>query len=302
MSKRAPKTAAAAAICLCLIFAEAAVSQDLSGLYRITDGVFRSHVEYHGVKIAPGKESSLAEFQGPGKATYFYFTDDTGGKFYQGLVLKVFWDDEKEPSIQVPLADFFGAIGGRTIDYQSAPCRSTTFATCVICRCRFRGKRGSSWPTTATRNTRRRGLWDRLRTGPTVRPGEEPFALHVAAEQSREGRRTPLDRSIDPSQCGGKNNYNTRHTILDVKGRGQYVGDFLQVYSRNAAGGARATRSSTSTARPSSIRPARRTSTVPAGDSAGPSPRPTAAICRTIGATTACTAGTCPTPCGSKNR
>jgi hypothetical protein len=35
-------------------------------------------------------------------------------------VLKVFWDDEKEPSIHVPLADFFGAIGGKTIDYQSS--------------------------------------------------------------------------------------------------------------------------------------------------------------------------------------
>ena len=31
------------------------------------------------------------------------------------------WDEEAEPSIQTPLSDFFGAIGGKTIDYQSVP-------------------------------------------------------------------------------------------------------------------------------------------------------------------------------------
>ena len=46
--------------------------------------------------------------------TYFYITDDTVGRWYPGLVLKVSWDDEAARSIQVPLAGFFGAIGGRT--------------------------------------------------------------------------------------------------------------------------------------------------------------------------------------------
>ena len=121
MSKRASKIEAAAAICFCLVFAGAAFSQDLSGLYRITDGVSRCARRIPRRQNPPGKGNLPAQFQGPGKATYFYFTDDTGGKLYQGLVLKVFWDEEKEPSIQVPLADFFGAIGGKTIDYQSSP-------------------------------------------------------------------------------------------------------------------------------------------------------------------------------------
>ena len=36
------------------------------------------------------------------------------------MVLKVFRDDEKSPSINLPLSDFFGAIASEAIDYQSA--------------------------------------------------------------------------------------------------------------------------------------------------------------------------------------
>ena len=89
-------------------------AQNLSDLHRITNGVSGSHVEYHRVEIGPGKETPLADLPGPGKVTYFNITDDTQGRFFPGVVLKILWDGETEPSIQVPLSDFFGAIGGQT--------------------------------------------------------------------------------------------------------------------------------------------------------------------------------------------
>jgi hypothetical protein len=93
----------------------------LPDLYRITDGVSHNHMEYHQLQVGKGQEVVLADLKGPGKVTYFYITDDTQVHWYSGLVLKVYWDDEAEPSIQTPLSDFFGAIGGKTIDYQSVP-------------------------------------------------------------------------------------------------------------------------------------------------------------------------------------
>jgi hypothetical protein len=96
-------------------------AQLLPDLYRITDGVSRNHMEYHQLLVGKGQEVVLADLKGPGKVTYFYITDDTQVHWYSGLVLKVYWDDEAEPSIQTPLSDFFGAIGGKTIDYQSVP-------------------------------------------------------------------------------------------------------------------------------------------------------------------------------------
>ncbi len=103
---------------LFLVCAPAAHTQTRD-LYRITDGVSESHVEYHLTNIPKGKEVVLANLKGPGVVTYFYFTDEDKGALYPGLVLKVFWDEEKEPSINVPLGDFFGAFNSKAIDYQS---------------------------------------------------------------------------------------------------------------------------------------------------------------------------------------
>ena len=95
-------------------------AQSAWDLYRITDGVTRTETAFHPVSVPIGREVVLADLKGPGKVTYFYITDDTIGKWYPGLVLNVFWDDATEPSICVPLSDFFGAVAGRSVDYQSA--------------------------------------------------------------------------------------------------------------------------------------------------------------------------------------
>ena len=99
---------------------EVALGQSASDLYRITDGRSGAVSAFHQVSVPKGEETVLAKLEGPGKVTYFYITDDTVGKWYPGLVLKVFWDDATEPSICVPLADFFGAVAGRAVDYESA--------------------------------------------------------------------------------------------------------------------------------------------------------------------------------------
>jgi len=73
----------------------------------------------------------MADLKGPGKVTYWYITDDTRSHWYPGLVLKIFWDGASEPSVQVPLADFFGALGGRSVDYESSPLH--VHENCFMC-------------------------------------------------------------------------------------------------------------------------------------------------------------------------
>ena len=113
--------ALAALVALLGLVGQVACAQGLADIYKIRDGAYGTHMEYHQVTIPRGKEVVLADLTGPGKVTYWYITDDTNGKIYPGLVLKAYWDNEQDPSIAVPLADFFGAMGGQTIDYQSAP-------------------------------------------------------------------------------------------------------------------------------------------------------------------------------------
>jgi hypothetical protein len=57
------------------------------------------------VWIEPGKTITLAEINGPGAIQHIWMTP-TGNWRYS--ILRFYWDDEKEPSIEVPVGDFFG--------------------------------------------------------------------------------------------------------------------------------------------------------------------------------------------------
>ncbi|MGA2498604.1 MAG: glycoside hydrolase family 172 protein [Tepidisphaeraceae bacterium] len=204
---------------------QAVQAQGAADLYRITGGVFQSHVEYRNLDIPKGREVALADLKGPGKVTYFYISG------VSEMVLKVFWDDETEPSIQTPLKDFFGHDG----DYQT-PLMQVQHR-CYMCylpmpfskRARFVLANDSDKDFSASTAW---GIdYDR-----DPKYGEEKSRLHCMWRRSnpvKDGA-APLDRLIPPAQCGGKNNVNTRHTILEAKGRGQYVGNFLRVRTQNA--------------------------------------------------------------------
>jgi hypothetical protein len=189
-----------------------ALAQSVPDLFRITGGVSRNHMEYHQMQVLKGGEQVLADVKGSGKVTYFYITDDTQVRWYPGLVLKVYWDDEPEPSVQVPLADFFGAIGGQTIDYQSAllqinhACYMSYLPMPFATRARF----------------------------VLANDGERDYSQSVAygldyelnAAFAGEGSRLHCAwRRSNPVRNG-------LHTLLEAQGRGHYVGSVLQVSSR----------------------------------------------------------------------
>ena len=191
-----------------------AAAQMLTDLYRITDGVSRNHMEYHRLEVPKGGERVLADVKGPGKVTYFYITDDTQVRWYPGLVLKMFWDGEAEPSVQVPLSDFFGAVAGQTIDFQSALLQINH--ACYMCYLPM------------PFSTRARFV--------LANDGERDYAQSVAYGIDYEenaafaGEKSRLHcqwRRSNPVRGG-------LHTILEARGRGHYLGNVLQVRSRFA--------------------------------------------------------------------
>jgi hypothetical protein len=164
------------------------------------------------LEVPKGKETVLADLKGPGKVTYFYITDDTQVHWYPGLVLKVFWDDETEPSVQTPLSDFFGAIGGKTIEYQS------TFMQinhgCYMCYLPMPFSRRARF---ILANDGDRDYSQSVAYGIDYEEGpalaREKSRLHCAWHRS------------NPVQNG-------LHTLLETRGRGHYVGNFLQVHTQ----------------------------------------------------------------------
>lgn len=190
-----------------------AIAQSAAELYRITDGVTRTRSEFHQVSVPKSREEVLADLKGPGKVTYFYITDDTVGRWYPGLVLKVFWDDAAEPSICVPLADFFGAVAGRTVDYQSAVMQINH--SCFMCYLPMPFSKRARF---VLANDGDRDYTQKVAYG--IDCEESAF---YATEKSRlhcEWRRSnPVAHGL--------------HTILETQGRGQYVGSILQAVSKS---------------------------------------------------------------------
>lgn len=65
------------------------------------------NVDY--LTIAPGETATLADIHGAGCVRHIYFTVGNLDRFFlRTMVLRMFWDDETTPSVEVPLGDLFG--------------------------------------------------------------------------------------------------------------------------------------------------------------------------------------------------
>ena len=57
------------------------------------------------INIRPGETFTLAEIEGPGSIQHIWMTPTGNWRVY---ILRFYWDDETEPSVEVPVGDFFG--------------------------------------------------------------------------------------------------------------------------------------------------------------------------------------------------
>src|SRR5437016_13445559 len=62
------------------------------------------------VDIAAGATYTVAEIRGSGAIQHIWMTPTGNWRF---SILRMYWDDEKEPSVEVPLGDFFAMGWGR---------------------------------------------------------------------------------------------------------------------------------------------------------------------------------------------
>lgn len=202
--------------CLCLVIIICLITfevkgQSLNDLYKPKPGVSANALQYKDITIEPGKEIELANFTGAGLITYFYITDNSNGHIYPGLVLNIYWDNSKDPSVNVPLGDFFGAIDGRVIDYESVIMQINHY--CYM----------SYLPMPFSKGARI----------VLANDGEKVYKRSVAYG---------VDYIKDPSygnnemrlHCYYKrtNPTNGKHELLNIKGDGHYIGNFLQVYTK----------------------------------------------------------------------
>jgi hypothetical protein len=72
------------------------------------------------ILILPGETAVLADIEGPGRIGHIYFTLIDPHPFdYRDAILRMYWDGEETPSVEVPFGDFF-CIGHCTVRHFSS--------------------------------------------------------------------------------------------------------------------------------------------------------------------------------------
>ncbi len=154
--------------------------------------------------IDPGKTSVLAEVAGPGAIQHIWMTP-TGNWRYS--ILRMYWDDEKEPSVEVPVGDFFAMGWGKYA-------RVSSLAVAVNPGSAF----NSYW--TMPFHRRARITMENLDT--------EPMRLYYQIDFAQT--QLPSDAAYFHAQFRRINPlpYKQVYTIVDgVKGKGHYVGTYM---------------------------------------------------------------------------
>lgn len=74
------------------------------------------------IVIPPGEKEILAEMVKPGCVRHICVTIRSKERNYlRKIVIKMYWDDEEYPRVEVPIGDFFGIGHGLAVNYISAP-------------------------------------------------------------------------------------------------------------------------------------------------------------------------------------
>ena len=208
-------------ILICLFATQQHVSaQDPAQIYKVTGGESDARVEFHEIQVRPGEERTIAEFDGPGRVSHFYITDDslfhrtdTSEFAYPGIILRVYWDGSEKPSINVPLWDFFGNFDQDSVDYSSLPMSVNHWNnSCYL-------------PMPFSKHAR----FSLYNDGDEIYDRAVAFGISIEKDPSFADEQSRLHATWSRS-----NPTHGMHSILHVEGTGQYIGNILQVHTNYA--------------------------------------------------------------------
>ena len=165
------------------------------------------------IHLEPGTTVDLADIAGPGAIQHIWMT--IAPSFWRSLILRFYWDNETEPSVEVPIGDFF--------------CNGWCVRSNV-----------TSYPVAVNPAGGMNSYW------------EMPFRKHarITVENIGQARATgffyqvdyvltevPADYAYFHAQWRRNNPvpYMEVHTLLDgVRGKGQYIGTYMAWGANNS--------------------------------------------------------------------
>ena len=154
--------------------------------------------------VKPGETVTIAEIDGPGAIQQIWMTPTGNWRF---SILRMYWDDEKEPSVECPVGDFFASAFNEYAQLSSlAVCVNPGSAFNCYWKMPFRKKARITLEN--INNAEEMRLYYQINYTLTEVPEDEGY-FHAQFRRSN-----PTQGSI--------------HTLVDgIKGKGQYVGTYL---------------------------------------------------------------------------
>jgi hypothetical protein len=160
--------------------------------------------------IESGETFTIAEMDGPGAIQSIWMTPTGNWRF---SIIRFYWDDEKEPSIEVPLGDFFG-MGWGTFAHLNSLAVTVNPGSAFNCYWKMPFRRKCRITVENINDREAMRLYYQVNYVLTE-IGEDEAYLHAQFRRSN-----PTEGSI--------------HTLLDgVRGKGHYVGTYMAVGVRN---------------------------------------------------------------------
>ncbi|MFO0547948.1 MAG: glycoside hydrolase family 172 protein [Polyangiaceae bacterium] len=172
------------------------------------------------VNIRAGETLTVADIEGPGAIQQIWMTPTGNWRF---TILRIYWDDQTEPSVEVPIGDFFCCGWGGTQHHGGANFRQlSSLAVCVNPGSAF----NCYWEMPFRK--RCRITVTNIEEPVTDKPDERSMTLFWQINYTLT--KVPDDSAYFHAQFRRKNPlpYKEVYTLLDgVAGRGHYVGTFM---------------------------------------------------------------------------
>ena len=171
--------------------------------------------------LAPGEARAVIDLGGTGRINALYFSlDAKSPAALRSTVLRIYWDDGESPSVEVPVGDFFGN------GYRKRPFRSLLMGLSEA------GEYYAFFPMPFER----RALIEVANQSPTetvsvrarVLYGWTPVGRDVGRFHAKWRRQEMVGVDLDGRNRSADHNY----PILEVTGRGRYIGATLNVWNR----------------------------------------------------------------------
>ncbi|MFC1735765.1 glycoside hydrolase family 172 protein [Candidatus Hydrogenedentota bacterium] len=188
--------------------------------------------------LEPGETRILADIEGPAIINNFYVTMALSDLLhYRKAVIRMYWDHEKSPSVEVPIGDFFGIPFGQPQFFQSLMLSVTPGAD----RSSTEGL-NMYFPMPFGRHARIElfndskmtlwSFWYHINYEEVSKIEPDVGYFHSCWNRENPCERIVYDNSPaeDPNiHCGVNLTGDDNYVILDAKGCGNYVGCILQI-------------------------------------------------------------------------